>query len=39
VVFLLIEFPLCQQNICFFIFRIVIFGCTLLQTLDKLEVL
>jgi len=39
VVFFLIEFPLRQQNICLFIFRIVIFCCTLLHKLDKLEVL
>jgi hypothetical protein len=39
VVFLLIEFPLRQQNIYLFIFRIVIFCCTLSHTLDKLEVL
>jgi hypothetical protein len=38
VVFLLIEFPLRPQNICLFIFRIVIFCWTLLHTLDKLEV-
>jgi hypothetical protein len=39
VVFLLIEFPLHQQNICLFNFRIVIFCCTLLHTLGKLEVI
>jgi len=39
VVFLLIEFSLRQQNIYIFIFRIVIFCCTLLHTLDKLDVL
>jgi hypothetical protein len=35
VVFLLIEFPLHQQNICLFNFCIVIFCCTLLHTLGK----
>jgi len=39
VVLLLIEFPLRQQNIFLFNFRILIFCCTLLHTLDKLEVI